>query len=98
MAHIPTPEQLSAVTDRVTALFERELQIAPPSADTDLFESSALDSLSFVTLLAGLESEFGVSIPLDAIDLEHFASIDAISRFVAHCQIDDDISRLSAAH
>ena len=97
MASVRTHEQLAAIAERVSALFERELQFAPPSTDTDLFETSALDSLSFVTLLAGLEHEFGVEIPVEALDLQHFASIDAIARFVATCQDHGDSSSLPAA-
>jgi acyl carrier protein len=97
MAAVRTDEQLAAVTERVSALFERELQFTPPSTDTDLFETSALDSLSFVTLLAGLEHEFGVDISIDELDLQHFASIEAISRFVVACQGHGDSSSLPAA-
>lgn len=97
MASARTDEQLAAIAERVNALFERELQFTPPSIDTDLFETSALDSLSFVTLLAGLEHEFGVEIPVEALDLQHFASIEAITRFVAACQDHGDSSSLTAA-
>lgn len=75
-----------ALAARVAALFERELQFAPVATDTDLFETSVLDSLSFVTLLAALEDEFEVRIAVESLDLRHFASIDAIARFVASCQ------------
>jgi D-alanine--poly(phosphoribitol) ligase subunit 2 len=96
MAPVGSREQLAAVAERVSALFARELQLTPPSTDTDLFETSALDSLSFVTLLAGLEHEFGVEIPVDELDLQHFASIEAISRFVVACQADGDSGSLHA--
>lgn len=97
MAPVGDRGRLADVTERVSALFERELQFAPPAADTDLFGTSALDSLSFVTLLAGLEQEFGLSIPLDELDLEHFASIGAIARFVAACQDHDDAGSVGAS-
>ena len=84
---------VAEITGRVTTVFAHDLQVVPPATDTDLFETSALDSLSFVTLLAGLEREFGLRIPVDTLDLDHFSSIDAIARFLiarpeaadAHC-------------
>jgi D-alanine--poly(phosphoribitol) ligase subunit 2 len=96
MAPVRTREPHAAIAKRVNALFERALQFTPPSIDTDLFETSALDSLSFVTLLAGLEQEFGVEIPIEEIDLQHFASIAAITRFVIACQDHGDSSTLPA--
>ena len=96
MAPVRTDEPHAAVAERVRALFERALQFTPPSTDTDLFETSALDSLSFVTLLAGLEHEFGVEIPVEELDLQDFASIDAITRFVIACQDHGDPSSLPA--
>lgn len=71
------------ITRRVSAVFERDLQVVLPSTDTDLFQTGALDSLSFVMLLAGLETEFGVRIPVEELDLAHFSSIDAIAQFIS---------------
>jgi D-alanine--poly(phosphoribitol) ligase subunit 2 len=68
---------------RVTEVFDRDLHLEIPAAELDLFDAGVLDSLAFVTLLLGLEREFGLSVPLDALELEHFASINAIADFVA---------------
>ena len=67
---------------RVAALFATDLHLEVPGPDVDLFEEGVLDSLSFVALLSALEREFGLSVPMAALDLEHFASLDAIARFV----------------
>lgn len=54
-----------------------------PRGDTDLFVSGALDSLSFVGLLAKLEQEFGIRISIDDIEIDNFRCLDKISDFVA---------------
>lgn len=45
--------------------------------------SGALDSLSFVGLLAKLEQEFGIRISIDDIEIDNFRCLDKISDFVA---------------
>lgn len=80
------------IAHRVSAVFERDLQVVLPSTNSDLFESGALDSLSFVMLLAGLEAEFGVRIPVETLDLAHFSSIDAIAQFIRSCPSAIDVS------
>lgn len=69
--------------DRIKAIFERRLGILVPAADADLFAAGTLDSLSFINLLLHLESEFGISIPLEKLDLEQFSTVNRIAVFVA---------------
>lgn len=67
----------------IAALFESQLDLVVPSADTDLFESGALDSLSFVKLLLHIETDFGIAVSLEELDLDEFRSVAAIAGFVA---------------
>jgi methoxymalonate biosynthesis acyl carrier protein len=67
---------------RITRLFEERLNLEIPSAETDLFESGALDSMAFVELLAQIESEFGVQVALGDIEMDNFRSIERIAGFV----------------
>ena len=67
---------------RITRLFEERLNLEIPSAETDLFESGALDSIAFVELLAQIESEFGVQVALGDIEMDNFRSIERIAGFV----------------
>ena len=73
----------AAVLARITRLFEDKLQVAVPSADTDLFETGALDSLSFVDLLLEIEREFGLRISLDRVELGAFQTLSRIAAIVA---------------
>ena len=71
-----------ALKARITRLFAERLNLDVPSADTDLFESGALDSMAFVELLARLEGEFGIDDALADIAMDNFRSIERIAGFV----------------
>jgi acyl carrier protein len=68
--------------DRISNIFVEHLHIQPPSPDTDLIEKGMIDSLSLVDLLAHLEQEFAIRIPLNEVDLNHFRSIARIGEFI----------------
>jgi methoxymalonate biosynthesis acyl carrier protein len=72
----------SSLQDRIGNVFVQHLHIQPPSPDKDLIESGIIDSLTFVELLARLEQEFSIRIPLDDLDLNQFRSIARIREFV----------------
>lgn len=48
--------------------------------NTRLFENGIIDSMRVVDLIAFVESRLGRRVPDEMITLEHFRSIDAISR------------------
>ena len=73
----------ATLVPRITRLFEDKLQVAVPSPDTDLFETGALDSLSFIDLLLEIEREYGLRVSLDRIELGAFQTIERIAAFVA---------------
>lgn len=75
--------EMSPVYSRIVRLFEEELHLEIPSADTDLFETGALDSMAFVELLLQLERQFGITVSFDDLELDNFRSIKKISEFVA---------------
>jgi acyl carrier protein len=66
----------------IADIFEQKLHLTVPSADTDLFESSGFDSLSFVELLLQVELEYGIRIPLQDLELTEFRSIGRIAGFI----------------
>jgi acyl carrier protein len=68
--------------DRISDIFVEHLHIQPPSPDTDLIENGMIDSLTLVDLLAHLEREFSIRIPLNEVDLNHFRSIARIGEFI----------------
>jgi acyl carrier protein len=72
----------ASLQDRISNIFVRHLHIKPPSPDRDLIDSGTIDSLTFVELIAHLEREFDIRIPLDDLDLDRFRSICHIGEFI----------------
>jgi methoxymalonate biosynthesis acyl carrier protein len=72
----------TALLDRIGNVFVHHLNIQAPSPDIELIESGTIDSLTFVELLAHLEREFSIRIPLENLDLNQFRSIERISDFI----------------
>lgn len=75
--------KLAELQYRIATIFSRKMNLEVPSIDTDLIDSGAIDSLAFVDLLLHLEQEFGVSISVDELEIDHFRSIVRIAEFVA---------------
>lgn len=74
---------MSDGVERVRQLVAETLNLAPPDPDTDLIESGLLDSLALVELLHALETELGVEVPLDSLEIESFRSVETIAELVA---------------
>ena len=70
------------IQGRLIGWFRDKLELDVPSAETDLMELGMMDSLTFVELLFHLEKEFGITISIDNLELEHFRSIVSIVAFV----------------
>jgi acyl carrier protein len=50
--------------------------------DDDLVDSGILDSMAIMQLVAYLEKQFGITIPTEEIDPEHFATVTALAGLV----------------
>ncbi len=48
-------------------------------ADTDLFETGILDSLSLVLLINRIEEAFGVFIPEEMVTLDRFTTVERMA-------------------
>ena len=68
--------------ERVGLLIRDALSIDVPSGQTDLIDSGLLDSLALVTLVAEIEQEFGIELPLDEFDPDRFRSVNTIEQFL----------------
>ena len=73
---------MDGLQGRIAGLLLDRLHLDVPSAETDLIDTGALDSMLFVELLAQLEAEFGLVIDLDDIEVSAFRSIRSIAEFV----------------
>jgi acyl carrier protein len=78
----PRAEVASIETDRVSRLFVEKLNVRVPSEDTDLIEAGLLDSLALVELLFEIEREFGVSLPLEELEVDSFRTTRRIGELI----------------
>jgi D-alanine--poly(phosphoribitol) ligase subunit 2 len=54
-----------------------------PGADDSLFVSGLLDSFALTDFVAGLEEEFGISIPDSDLSARKFDTINKVSTYLA---------------
>jgi acyl carrier protein len=72
--------------NQILLVLTRDLNVEVMHIDVDLIRTGLLDSLALVDLIAHLESQFGVSIPLDTLDVDVFRSVAHIADFVTELQ------------
>jgi acyl carrier protein len=70
------------IVARIQNIFEQTLNIAAPAPETDIIETALLDSLALVTLLFGIEEEFGTQIPLESLEIDDVRTIERIARLI----------------
>src|SRR5258706_7163410 len=91
--------EATALDTQLSRIFQEQLNLVVPSADTDLFEAGPLDSLAFVKLLVHVEDEFGIHVSLEDLELNNFRSIARIAKFISDRQgakVSDIAERASA--
>ncbi len=71
------------VNGRIMAIFADKLNVEVSSADTNLLESGALDSLALVELFLQLEREFGIAVDPTDLDIADFQSVASIGSWVS---------------
>lgn len=55
---------------------------------TTLIDDSILDSVDIVTLVAEIDAEFGVAVPVEELTPENFNSAEAIYEMI--CRLEDE--------
>ena len=70
------------LTREIAQLINDQLLVEVNSPEDDLLASGVLDSLTLVQLLFDLERRFGVTIPLEELEIDDFRSINSIARLV----------------
>lgn len=77
----------SALVSGIQAVLRDRLMIVVVSPDIDLLESGLVDSIGLVELILELEERFGVSLPMEDLEIDDFRSVygiaDLIVRFSA---------------
>lgn len=72
----------STIQDAVVRIFRDKLDVEVSSLETNLLETGIIDSLKFVDLVYNLEQEFGITMPIDLLEIDQFRTIADIARLV----------------
>jgi D-alanine--poly(phosphoribitol) ligase subunit 2 len=64
------------IQERIQRMIRERLHVEIDDPTIDLFETGIIDSLGLVELLLGLETEFGIPIATDRLDIENFRSLE----------------------
>jgi acyl carrier protein len=67
----------------IRGIFADKLSIEVESSSVDLLDTGLVDSVTLVELLLVLEQQFGVSLPLEDIEMEDLRSVARIADLVA---------------
>jgi acyl carrier protein len=74
------------IEDRVRRMLVRRLflKIAPENIEEDksLMDAYGVDSVSLLELVVASEEEFGIVIPDEEFDIEHFKTVAALAAFI----------------
>jgi D-alanine--poly(phosphoribitol) ligase subunit 2 len=66
----------------IRAVLRDHLTVMVDSPDVDLLETGLIDSIGLVELILQLEDRFGVSLPMDTLEIDDFRSINKIADLI----------------
>jgi D-alanine--poly(phosphoribitol) ligase subunit 2 len=66
----------------IRAVLRDHLTVMVDSPDVDLLETGLIDSIGLVELILQLEDRFGVSLPMDTLEIDDFRSINRIADLI----------------
>lgn len=75
------------IVERVRLLVREVLSVEVPSDHTDLIESGLIDSLAVITMIAEIERDFGIELPLEELDIDQFRTIHRIADFLGQTAV-----------
>ncbi len=70
-------------SERIRKILSSVLNIDAPEEGTDLIETGLLDSLALVSLILELETEFGLSVSYDELEIDNFRTLESIAQFLS---------------
>jgi len=77
----------STIENAILAFLNDTMSIDVCSSDHDLVEAGILDSLMLVDLILYIERAFNVSPSLEDLEIENFATVARMAKFVAAAQL-----------
>ncbi|HEY6796340.1 MAG TPA: acyl carrier protein [Kineosporiaceae bacterium] len=73
-------QMVSVIATALSAVLERDL--GEVTGSTRLFDEIGLDSTGLLDLLMHLEESLGIELAAEELELEHFATCDALAGFL----------------
>jgi len=67
---------------QIISNLEQRSGIVIPSPESDLFYSGILDSLTFLDLMLTIETDYGIRISFESLDMDKLNSVNGICEFV----------------
>jgi acyl carrier protein len=80
---------------QIRDIFANKLAIEVSSPTVDLIDMGLVDSVSLVELLLALEQRFGMSFPLENLEMDDFRSIMSIAEMIKRSRPAADTSAIS---
>jgi acyl carrier protein len=77
---------------QIRDIFANKLAIEVSSPTVDLIDMGLVDSVSLVELLLALEQRFGMSFPLENLEMDDFRSITSIAEMIKRSRPTGDSS------
>ena len=71
------------LNEQLSQLFASELYLEVASPEVDLLEAGVLDSALIVEILLLVDRHFGISIPVETLELDSIRSISSIAGLIA---------------
>lgn len=81
-----------ATAERIRLLIREVLSVEVPNDDTDIIDAGLLDSLALVSLIAEIEHEFELELPLEDLDIDQFRSVNRIAQILAGLRVGIDVA------
>jgi acyl carrier protein len=78
--------------ERIRLLIREVLSVEVPNDDTDIIDAGLLDSLALVSLIAEIEHEFELELPLEDLDIDQFRSVNRIAQMLAGLRVGIDVA------
>ena len=72
----------NALVNAIYAVLRERLMVIVSSADIDLFETGLVDSIGLVELILALEDRFGISLPMENLEIDDLRSVDRIAGLI----------------
>jgi acyl carrier protein len=66
----------------IRSVLRDDLNVLVDSPNVDLIESGLVDSVGLVELILQLEERFEVSLPMDALEIDDFRSLQSIADMI----------------